>query len=73
MLGGAATQPHVRDEAVFDDSSEEFPRDLEFSLWEPREELVLFKHVLQHTHKQVLVRGERECVFVFNEERSVFV
>ena len=75
-VGRRSYTAHVRDEAVFDDSSKEFPRDLELSLWEPWEELVLFKHVLQHTHKQVL--RESVCVragvcSAFNEERSVFV
>ena len=52
-----------RDKAMFDDASKEFASDLQLSLWEPREELVLLKHVLQHTHKQVLRQtrqGERE-------------
>lgn len=40
---------------MFNDSSKQFSSDLQFPLWKPRKELVLLKHVPQHTHKEVLM------------------
>ena len=52
----------LRDEAMLDDASKEFASDLQLPLREPREKLVLFKHVPQHAHKQVLGQWERSQV-----------
>ena len=45
---------------MLDDASEELAGDVQLLLRKLGEELVLFKHVSQHAHKQVLREGGRE-------------
>ena len=44
---------------MLNDSSKKLARDLELFLRKLRKELVLFKHVPQHTHKEILKITQR--------------